>query len=164
MKKSILLPYDQYLALKASHHVNQNKPTNENGEEADSAPNHSQLTDEYVLSLLPASSKSRAERILKFIKKSNNINYNDCGEVCINTQPISKSHICDILQFACSSSKTIPKGCVEVFQNLTNIPLSLIVNPNAKALVGGKHPEVVPPGLPDSFRKLDSWKSSWKVL
>ena len=164
MKKSILLPYDQYLALKANHHNNQGPPTNQNQEFSDSAPNYTQLTDEYVLSLLPVSSKLRAERLLNFIKKTNNINYNECGEVCINNQPISKSHICDILHFACSTSKKLPKGGVEVLQNLQNVPLSLIINPSAKALVGGKQPETVPPGLPNTYRKLDSWKSSWKTL
>ena len=170
MKKSILIPYDQYLALTESRVKNTDKPFQlENGstnqiEDNFAHQSHLRMSDDNIVSLLPVSLKKRAERLLKFIKSQTNIDWNDIGVVYLDNQPIRNSHICDILHFLTSNSKSQPNGCAQVLKALKNLPFSLIANQKAKVLVGGNTSNVIPPGVPETFRELNSWQTNWKAL
>lgn len=160
MKKSILIPYDEYIALKSIN--SPTTSTNEIREEIPVSQSEDRLSEDIILSLLPNKSKRKAQALLSFVQTTPSLSWNKQGEICINSHAVKNSHICDIIHYATTNKQTTPIGFLDFIKHLKNIPVSIISNPNAKALIGGQ--ASVPPGIPNEFRDLSSWKLNWKKL
>ena len=171
MKKSVLLPYTQYLHLLQQQNHSDDLPTQNDGDNLKSKePQDTNQVDRVpkapvslnpsktdVIELLPQAVRAKALRLLNYLKE-HNINWNKEGEVYVNNEtPIKHSHICDILHFATTNTKRRPVGVQEVFESISNIPKSLLTN---TSLTGGSS---IPPGVPTIQRNIDS-NSSWKTL
>lgn len=160
MKKSVLLPYDKYIALKQSidrqcnvDDIAVNQTSSENNISVET-PNRNR---EKLLLLLPPANRSRAERLLNFVEQSNSVDWNSNGNIVINKEPIHNTHICDIIHYITSQKKKPPPGASLFIKNLPNLPQSLISNANFS---GGSS---IPPGIPTKKRSLNS-KTQWQTL
>ena len=173
MKKSVLLPYDKYIALKQHATLDSTdlmtepdkKLSDKQSIEHKTEPQVNQASDKQMSSddklllLLPKVVRSKAERLLCYISQQGKIYWNTNGEVCIEGETIKGSHICDILHYATTNKRQQPIGIQTVLAKLQNVPQSLITNPQ----ISGKG--AIPPGIPQKERYLNqNWKTKWQAL
>ena len=179
MKKSVLLPYDQYIYL--TEHAAPTPPaqpptptkqplmdSSANADDDDDGENENMTMTTRtgsvdVVNCLQPAVQQNASRLLSYLKHQHNLSWNDKGEVYFkNNPPITNSHICDILRYVTSSNaqELPPTGLEYVLKTVAHIPTSLITNPN---LTGGSS---IPPGIPAQQRPLvqRSWKEQWRPI
>ena len=172
MKKSVLLPFDRYQQL-----LNNSPSTQPSSKSPPpTAPQVESLTEveeptpsssdklnrAVIVTCLPKRNRQKAQRLLDFIDSHTYLDWNKEGNLLVENQPISYSHIVDLLHDALNTTRYDPVGYDTFYHYLEGVPLSLINNPRRKSMVGGRSP---PPGLPNKEPKpLNVWKSQWKVL
>lgn len=181
MKKSVLLPYERYQQLLQNSGISQNvaatispdvtenaTPTLPPQASAEPIVHNSletvatKLNADVIVACLPKRNRFKAKRLLDYIEKHSNLDWNKQGNLTVENQPIEYSHIVDLLHDALTATRHDPTGHVSFYNNLSGIPQSLINNPRRKSLIGGRLP---PPGLPPSEPKaLNVWKTNWKAL
>ena len=109
--------------------------------------------------------KSKAENVLSLLKARNAIGINEIGEILINDETIPNSNISDLLNKAVNpNSKTTLVPGWEKFKSLlalANVPQSLLVNKNTKAINQLKPPKKLQNKSPlratKSTRSLRKW-------
>ena len=179
MNKSVLIPYDRYIYYKSlvrnKHSTDiENKQSTDTKEEnptlntidiVDETQSGlaAKLEKEIILTHLPKRDRAKALSLLNVVEQNPNLDWNVRGEILVKNEVIPYSHISDLVRDALRPSRFEPVGCREFYSNLDNTPLSLISNPNRRALVGGK--SLPPPGIPDKKAvPLNNWSSLWKKL
>ena len=166
MKKSVVLPYERYQQLL------QNKTVPEVGaENSQSGPEPSQasvlespkLNTSVIIACLPKRNRSKAQQLLEYIEKHPKLDWNNQGNLLVDSNLVEYSHIVDLLHDALNPTKHEPVGREVFYKQLEHVPRSLINNPKRKSLTGGG--DLPPPGLPATEPKsLNIWKSRWKSL
>lgn len=166
MKKMVLIPYDQFKNGGKELNDSELQPNTEQ-----SQPN--KLDRELVLIPFGKISYKQASSLLSYAER--NMDWNENGEIIIQNQTVSGSHITDLLRDALYGYKDFnPTGYVLFYQHLSSTPLSLIRNKGRKHLVGRGSPvqnTPPPPGLPIQHTPVqlnttiaNSWKSEWKTM
>ena len=213
-KKCVLVPYDKYMRL------TQNTTTTNTSQQGQSLsgddtkdgynekidiesdvhnndsinthqPISSELEDDIILQSIPATLRKKAALLINYLHKQPVITWNREGKLIVHDKVIEHTHIADLVKDALVSYKHFkPVGSDVFYQNLGNIPLSLISNPDRRVIVqegrGVKVISAPPPGLPDKTpsisllkvkektirtkkvketkRKKNTWKAQWKSL
>ena len=119
MKKSVVLPWDQYQRL-----MQQNPHEDEEEEE------NAIYTHDCIIATVPQKSKSRARALLDLLTQTD-IAWNNYGECVLKGQSIQGSNICDLVKCLLFNYKSFqPNGYHEFIHSLANfnIPETLIVN------------------------------------
>ena len=183
MKKSVLIPFDRYQYLLNQQKSSDDKasPERDDIDVSSNTPTSTQtlqqspqtrfechqsdkLDADIIRAYLPSRNRGKATALLKAIENHPHINWNDKGELLIKEKAISGSHICDILHDALNNTKHEPVGCRQFYRHLTNVPQSLITNPNRRSMIGGEN-TLPPPGLPNLEPKpFNPWRTLWKAL
>ena len=209
MKKMILIPYDQYIhRLKGIRQdetkIIQDKTLNENstfdkeqndnliqelqethtGSDAEldkRETTEGKLCSQLILLPFGKANRLNAEIILTYIDK--NLDWNENGELVVDTEVITGSHITDLIKDCMYNYKNFQPLGYEIFYDRLNIPLSLIKNNKRHHLIGkGSQKNVItqknpssrsrppPPGLPVNNEPIDitldsdnNWISQWKT-
>ena len=179
-KKCVLVSFDRYERLTQSHKNHQltsNEPVPFNDvitEEDEIAPSQNKLDDNFILLNLPKYLHSRARTLLGVVSKSTILGWNDKGELTVKGNAIPHSHIADLLKDSLVTYKHFkPIGATEFYSNLSNIPVSLIRNPERRQLIQEGKGDVEteqappprpppPPGIPAKRKTLDLFKKPGK--
>ena len=172
MKKNVLIPYDRYVYYPSlakepreaentvTETINTDTPAVPTPVAAPVAPTL-KLKPEVIIAQLPKRNKSKARSLLNFLEQNKTLDWNQRGELLIDSESVPFSHITDLLHDALNNTKYKPVGYEQFYSNLGHVPLSLITNPARKQIVGGS--VLPPPGVPDTEAKaLDSWKWLWQ--
>lgn len=94
-----------------------------------------------VIKHLPKKSKKHAECILDTLNSSNDVSWNERGELIINKQIIHGSHLHDLVRGVTATHNVLdssrPKGWAVFLKTLAdlNVPLSAIPNPVVRQIV-----------------------------
>ena len=116
--------------------------------------------------------------MLQYINQSPNLDWNKEGELLIKNQSIPSSHISDLVKDSITEYNHFePAGVTEFYQNLGNIPQTIITNPKRRRLIQkGGQSIPPPPGQPEETktrvlktvkpvkRLKPTWKDMWKTL
>lgn len=169
--------------LDVSRDINSEKNINQAIVESDQSKNNiaqeSKEISKYdeIISRLPKYLHNRAITLLNFISDKTPITWNSEGELIINQETITGSHIVDLLKDALSNSSFTPIGYDIFYKNLGNIPRSLIYNTKRRYLLGFGEGNIEnissqsspPPGLPnkpeinlDEYIEGQKWRKLWK--
>jgi hypothetical protein len=142
-----------------------NTQPSENTEEEVTPQSEEKLLVSDILQHLSKNQQSGAKALLAVIDKNMRLDWNSKGELTVEGNPVVHSHISDLLKDALVQYKHFqPVGIEEFYSNLTNIPLTLIRNPQRRSLLqrgrgiaGVIQPSIEspppPPGLPSNKRE-----------
>ena len=144
------------------------------------------LSESDIILHVPKKLKSQAKTLLDVIDRNPHLDWNQRGELLADGEVIERSHIVDLLKDALVQYKHFhPVGVREFNKHLTNIPISLIQNPERRSFLQqkgeGDLPQPPPPGLPNKRKavsietagssgsvnrenKEHPWKKLWKTL
>jgi hypothetical protein len=201
-KKCVLVPFEKYERMLESFHRQSDKNLDREANFVeDSSP--SRITDDNlrlpteiepkkipeddILQQLSKSLRSHAKILLRIIDKNSALDWNNKGELTVDSRSVPNSHITDLLKDALVQYKNFqPAGIDEFYSHLSDIPLTLIRNPQRRALIqrgGGAYDltnplrAIPPPGLPDTKRRRSlievgkkrkkpnrSWVLKWEKL
>lgn len=188
-KKSVLVPYDKYQRL--LHEDNPPDSAKEEQEVISEDSLKSRIAADDILSPFSKTLRSKAESLLNFIDRNENLDWDSLGRLVVNGIVIPSSNITDLIKDALVTHKNFePVGLREFYKHFKNIPLTLIRNPQRRALLdpGGTDTESAnsdaltpptaliykpPPGIPskrkgtplrDDKKKKKTWESTWTTL
>ena len=191
-KKCVLVPFEKYeRMIKTSHRESDKNPTPVANLVEDSSPSRiiddklrlptekslDKIPEEDIVQHMSKSLRSHAKILLRFIDKNSKLDWNSKGELTVDGRSIPNSHITDLLKDALVRYKNFqPTGIDEFYSHLSNIPLTLIRNPQRRSLIQrGRGAEdrtspiraIPPPGIPDAKRRrslIESGKKSKKRI
>jgi hypothetical protein len=196
MKKLVLIPLHKYEQLQnqgvgsidATDHFENAPEMKREAEEHEikeipkERNQYMKLDRELILSHIPKYNKRKAEAVLEYIDKAPKLDWNADGELLLDSREIPGSHISDLLRDSCAEYKNFePVGAEEFYNNLGNIPLSLITNPKRRLLLQkrvGEKPDTPPlhktadsptprkkkPVNKTSTLNKKTWKQLWRKL
>lgn len=119
-------------------------------------PTKNQLDEDSILLCIPKSRQYKAKALLNYIQHIPNMTWNDKGEVILDNEVISGSHISDVVKRCIFEYKDFcPVGLKPFYCFLlnNNVPKGLIVPIEQEG-----HGLFPPPGIPVKYkRKTISW-------
>ena len=209
-KKMVLIPFSKYERLMKVESINQspnqplNQPLNQPQQEHEIDDVDNTQTNEtntkiqpdininydaehglkqsQILDHIPLKQKSNANVLLDYIINHTEIRWSKTGELVIGSEHITHSHISDLIKDAVVIHKHFkPIGIDQFYNNIGNIPITLIKNPERRQLIINNRSnktidnnntsltldstdKLPPPGIPNSeSRSLDNKKQNYSV-
>ena len=140
-QKFVVVPWDRYLLL------TEDRPPSQSKDQVGAGT--SSLSVQDILNAVPKQNRRDAEAILHHMQRAPNIYWNDKGELVVNEETRTHTHINDLLKDAFYKYKHWePEGVNVFYQTLaeSNLPAGLIKNPERRKLLQ-TYKDPRPPGV-----------------